>query len=298
MRRLYGAHPAGFERLVRRARRDHAPLELGTPAPGLLSGRVDTAVTALQRDGIYVVPEPLDAGTCAELEALARAADCTLVGEQVPVGSRGRFDPAAPAAPRYEVEEQDLLTAPVVQRLLADESVLAVAQGYLGSAPVQDMVAMWWSAASPGGPSSVAAQKFHFDLDRLRFLKLFVYLTDVGPDSGPHVYVRGTRRQLAAGFRRDRRSEDGDVERAYGDAITTIEGARGTVFLADTRGLHKGAPPAVGHRLVFQVEFATSLFGQAVTRADLGDVVVPELRRAIDRYPAVFARFHVAGGEG
>ena len=96
------------------------------------------------------------------------------------------FDPTDVRAVRYDLDEADVVRSLAAQRLLADESLLAVAQEYLEAAPVQDMVAMWWSTAAEEQPSSAAAQLYHFDLDRLRFLKVFVYLSDVDDSAGPH----------------------------------------------------------------------------------------------------------------
>ena len=44
---------------------------------------------------------------------------------------------------------------------------------------------------------SEAAQMFHFDLDRIKWLKFFIYLTDVKINSGPHVYVSGTHKPFS-----------------------------------------------------------------------------------------------------
>jgi hypothetical protein len=202
---------------------------------------------------------------------------------------RARFDPAKATAVRYDLDESDVVTFPAVQRLLADESLLALAQQYLGAAPVQDMVAMWWSTAVVGD-ASAAAQLFHFDLDRLRFLKLFVYVTDVDDEHGPHTFVRGSHRDLPRPFRQDRRYSDDEVLATFGGSVVTIGGERGTTFLADTRALHKGLPLITGHRLVFQMEFATSLFGQVVDRVRLEDPI-PRLKSMFDRYPYTFRRF-------
>ena len=172
---------------------------------------------------------------------------------------------------------------------MADESILRLAQDYLGAAPLQNLVAGRWSAPG-GGSASAAAQLFHFDLDRPRFLKLFVYLTDVDSDTGPHAFVRGTHRDLPAAFRVDRRYSDDEVELAFPGKVVRLPGPRGTVFLADTRGLHKGEPVIRGHRLVFQLELASSLFGQTYTRPVLRRPI-PALADAVRRFPSVYRRF-------
>lgn len=285
MRTAFLAPDTCFARIERRAAKEQPKLEFPEPVTGLVADGYAGVLDALGRDGFAVLPDLLSAAMCDDIEATARDADCTLSGSS----ERAVFDPSAPRARRYDVPEEDLLGCASVQELLADASLLKLAQEYLGAAPVQDLVAAWWSAPG-GGSASAAAQMYHFDLDRPRFLKLFVYLTDVGPQSGPHAYVRGTHRNLPPAFRVDRRYDDEEVGRSFEPDIVHIGGPRGTVFIADTRGLHKGEPVNSGYRLVFQVELSSSLFGQTYTRPVLPDPV-PALAAAVGRYPSVYRRF-------
>ena len=74
-----------------------------------------------------------------------------------------------------------------------------------------------------------------------------------------------------------------------------IAGPRGTVFLADTAGLHKGLPLRRDHRLVFQTEYAVSLFGAPYTSPLVaGDGALAE---AAMEYPSVFRRFCFTPGD-
>ncbi len=129
-------------------------------------------------------------------------------------------------------------------------------------------------------------------MDRLRFIKFFVYLTDVGPHNGPHVVVRGTHNKRPAVFYKDRRFTDEEVNAAFPDGeVRSIEGPAGTVLAVDTSALHKGQPLESGHRLLLQVEYTNSLFGQAYTRISAAPQPGGPLAHAIQRYPHVFQRF-------
>lgn len=266
MRKLYGgATTAPFDALAAETATEHAPLDLGERPAGLVEGRIDELVAALRADGVARLPDRLPEAECADLEAAATAATCRLTSPTTDAVS-ARFDPARPIAVRYDLDERDVAASGAAQRVITDTSLLALAQGYLGAAPIVDLLAMWWSAAVGTGASSAAAQQFHFDLDRLRFLKLFVYLTDVDQQRGPHVYVRGSHRAKPAALRHDGRHRDGAVEAAFPGMSEAITGPRGSMFLADTLGLHKGLDLVAGHRLVFQVEWASSLFGAPFAR--------------------------------
>jgi hypothetical protein len=297
-RKLYGNDdPSLFGAYVAAAEQEHPLLQLPAEPPGIAAGSIDRVVAELRTDGCAVLDRRLDEASCQALEDAARSATCTLVDADDGAPPRARYDEAAPQAVRYEIDEADLVELPAVQRLLADESLLAIAQQHLGAAPVQDLVTMWWTASRGRAASSTAAQQYHFDLDRVRFLKVFVYLTDVDDQHGPHVFVRGSHRSKPDALRRDGRHSDAEVERAFPGKATKIGGPRGTVFLADTLGMHKGTPVEVGHRLVFQLESCTSLFGAAYSRPEIRQPT-PELAAAIERYPDAFARFCLASAPG
>jgi ectoine hydroxylase-related dioxygenase (phytanoyl-CoA dioxygenase family) len=123
---------------------------------------------------------------------------------------------------------------------------------------------MWWSLAVPSSVQerSSAAQLYHFDLDRLSFLKFFIYLSDVDVTNGPHCYIAGSHRGFkSVELLRDGRFSDDEIKRHYPNEEVRITGKRGTIFVADTKGFHRGLPLESGERLIFQIEFCNSLFG-------------------------------------
>jgi hypothetical protein len=300
MRRLFAVSPEAFDRLAERARleADVTREEISDSAPpaGLANESVADAVTALDRDGYFVLPATLPAPLCAALVERARSMSAEVVRPTGEV-SRARFDPDQPLGPRYDFAERDVVGVGVVQDLLGDRSLLDVARAYLRCEPVQDLVAMWWSVPFGTSPSGDAAQLFHFDLDRLNFLKLFVYLTDVTDLTGPHMYVPGTHRTLPASLRAARRYEDDEVAGEAAVAPIAITGRAGTMFFADTRGLHKGLPPAAGARLVLQFQWSTSLFGAPYHRLTVTNST-PAFHDAVRTSACVYRRFDVGANDG
>ena len=203
-----------------------------------------------------------------------------------------RYDRTNILSTMYNFDLQLVAEQHVVQELLTDETILAVARAYLGTEPViKQSMAMWWSTNYlRGKASSLAAQHFHFDLDGIKFLKFFFYLNDVGPDNGPHCYVRGSHKRKPRNLLRDGRIADEEILTHYTlDDIVEITGGRGTVFVADTRGLHKGKAIRSGERLMAQLEFATSLFGPEHQRIAVNGRFSAEFRQCVRQYPRVFA---------
>jgi len=213
----------------------------------------------LERDGIAVLDRRAPEALCRALEDYARTTPSQPMGLAAPE----LYAAATARALRYDFDMGALLTHPLTGPIARDESLAAMAGAYFRSVPVFDFVTMWWTTPKGARDHAGAAQQFHYDMDRPFFVKIFVYVTDVGDDNGPHVYVAGSHRRKPRPLRADRRFEDAEVLAHYPrERLRRIVGPRGTVFIADTRGIHKGEPVREGERLVLQVEYALNQFGQ------------------------------------
>lgn len=223
---------------------------------------IDQCVSGLQANGVYVFKNRLPE------DMIARMRESALT---VPSMARGLDRPAAPyprSAPevgRYDIDEDNTMLSPDMQDYTSDPALALIAARYLGQPVIQDQTALWWTTTKGSADAALNAWMFHQDRDRLSFLKFFVYLTDVGPDNGPHTVVQGTHKQIPRSLRADGRQTDEAVREAgLWDRVISLSGPAGTIMAVDTVGLHKGLPPQAGDRCVLQVEFATSLFGAPV----------------------------------
>ena len=72
-----------------------------------------------------------------------------------------------------------------------DEYLIDVAREYFDSEPIFDIPVMWWSNFG-NVPSSEAAQLYHYDLERVKWLKIFFYLTDVNDYNGSACIYKNT----------------------------------------------------------------------------------------------------------
>ena len=85
-----------------------------------------------------------------------------------------------------------------------------------------------------------------------------VYLTDVGPRSGPHRFVRGShaRRPISYQFSPFSAKTDAQILGTYGsEAVQTITGPAGLGFAEDPFGFHTGATVQEGRRLCLEISF-------------------------------------------
>lgn len=150
---------------------------------------------------------------------------------------------------------RDIVDAPHLIDLANDPQILDAVGQFLGCKPTIGYMAVWWSFATDLGPQQ--AENFHRDVDDWRFVKLFVYLTEVTGQSGPHKYVLHS--SLQPKLTKIRRYQDEEVEAAFGSSnIQTMTAQPGEGFLEDTYGFHKGQPVQCGHRLLFQVMYTLS----------------------------------------
>jgi hypothetical protein len=236
----------------------------------------------LRNSGITMLGELLTPQACDELRHYFRERE---VHDPYRAGSPS-FLPDSPLRhPDAHIAHhmpEDVLRAPHLLALANDSRILAVVSDFLGCKPTIGYLAAWWSYHTPGGAQQ--AEFFHRDVDDWKFVKLFVYLTDVGADSGPHVYVRHSsgRDRLAE----IRRFTDDEVRSAFGaENVLTITAAAGQGFLEDTFGIHKGRPVVKGTRLIFQAVYGISPlpYGPKAPVLSRGDLGMPALDPWINR---------------
>lgn len=207
-----------------------------------------------------VLDQVFDDGFSTELDLLtpAQASEIRAYFEGIdelfdpyrPLAQDGRFSHRSPPADTRigHYRPEVVLSAPHVLEMANDPRLLHLLGQAFGCKPTLDYMAAWWSF--PGHEAPEEAQFFHRDSDGLDFLKVFIYLTEVDEDAGPHVFVREShRRDELSGVRR---YADDEVEAVAGKRIVRFTGPAGTHFIENTFGLHKGQPPKTTKRLLLQ----------------------------------------------
>lgn len=193
----------------------------------------DALLEQLRRDGYAIVPPLLSDDHVEEMLGY--------LAQREPIGnaSLGNYGLA------------DVVNCPHVMQIANHPRLLAIASSYLGCKPTISTIGLRWSYPSE---RKAGVQSFHRDPDDWKMVKFFTYLTDVDEGTGPHVFVAGSHREKSPFFAG--RYSDQDIAAKYGENnLITIDGPRGTMFLADTAGVHKGAPAVDGPRLLFEVGY-------------------------------------------
>jgi hypothetical protein len=216
----------------------------------------------LNNDGYITFEAKLPKEMCDKLTAFAMNVTTHANGHKEKI----LFDPGHYVSEIYRIASQDCLNNETIQELIMNPALINMARNYLQCEPIFDFPAMWWSTSYKSEASEEAAQLFHFDLDRLKWLKIFFYINDVTAENGPHCYIRGSHKPgtkpaevLQKGYAR---ITDEELQKYYKkEDFIELQGPSGSVFAGDTRCWHKGKHLKSGHRLVFELEYTSSLFG-------------------------------------
>ena len=156
-----------------------------------------------------------------------------------------------------------------IKDIVSDPVILSIVSHYLRCSAQLKGLSFWHSFPTiTAQPETEAAQLFHYDLDEFRWLKLFVFLTDVNLNTGPHVYIPGTHKTgskpkelLEFGYAR---IPDHVMEKFFSrHTWRSIVCSAGTIVIADTRCYHKGTALIEGTRSLLSPEFAPSTFSQS-----------------------------------
>lgn len=149
--------------------------------------------------------------------------------------------------------KEDLVKSKEIMDIANDSGLLKIVENFLGATPTISNINMWWSFGNR--KEAEEAQLFHRDVDDFKFCKFFIYLTDVTETTGPHIYVKKTAQSIK--LRKVRRYSDDEIEIAFGkESVLTFVAKKGTCFIVDTYGFHKGKLPNDGNRLLLQIQYS------------------------------------------
>ena len=163
------------------------------------------------------------------------------------------------------------MRAPHLLEFFNQPTIVDFVQSALGCVPTLYSVNAWWSFPAYS-PKHLNNQYFHRDTDDWRFFTLFVYLTDVDEDAGPHQLIAGTHTLEGTKVLIERAKNGGTTEvqivpmesftnyfgadfslsceKYLGGSTVNIVGPAGTTFIANTIAMHRGLLPKKTPRLV------------------------------------------------
>ena len=150
----------------------------------------------------------------------------------------------------------DLKKESILRKLILSKEVLEVAASYLNCRDFSINASFFISNPIKISEQEkyINAQYFHWDNDFTKFLKLYIYLTDVNEGGGPHIYIPYTHKKKQEAHKLCRLYGDDQIYSAYNEK-KTFYGVAGSSFFVDGYGLHKGATPISNPRLMVNIHF-------------------------------------------
>lgn len=227
----------------------------------------DEDLRILKDKGYVIIKDYLDDQFIEKIYYLTSSLKCSYNKTQN-TSEKVIYDENIHKLPAYGYETSDLVKTKEINDLIKffkKSKIINLVESYFESKAYILDVNMWWSNVSDK-IDSYSAQDFHFDLDSIKFLKVFIYLKDVTENEGPHVYVEGSHKSFTKPYdilkRGYSRVSDDEISKYYDyKKIQKVIGKKGTIFIGDTKCFHKGLVPTKGNRLIFELTFSNSKFG-------------------------------------
>ena len=223
--------------------------------------KVQKIVGELETTGLYL-------GYCLPIEAVEQIRK--FAEQETCYGNRSLQQPLIdqPKAGIYTGYYFNTQQCEAIASLSDNQEILAIASAFLGGKAKLLGTALWWSFRA--GQDRVtpyrrrAGQWYHYDLDGIKTLKFFFYLTDVEDDCcGPHRCVVGSASGKLLPLQVRRRGWSGNaLQRYYSrDRFITITGLAGFGFIEDPFCFHGGAPPTAKDRLILSLSYGLVDYG-------------------------------------
>jgi hypothetical protein len=212
----------------------------------------------LKEDG-YVVLENFVSKTQTEEIRSYLATKLCYDPERLEMGKFSSPDLAPKPSVHAYYAPEDAVGIPCLWELANDPKILSIIEDRFGAKPTISLLFVWWLlygfdveenadswyVKSPG--------EFHRDIDDWSQIRLYISLTDVDEDSGPHVFVKSSHKWFLPPKTRaiDLDQPDFPIQ----DNLVTLTGEAGMAWLGDTYVLHRGIIPTKKHRLMLTVTY-------------------------------------------
>ena len=154
------------------------------------------------------------------------------------------------------LERDDFLNFPEIIKFASSEKLLSIVSSYLGTVPVIGDIRLWISNKND---KIEASQRLHIDQEDYRQVKLFLYIEDVTPSSGPLSFFPATKKNLIFKIAKEpfNRVDDHELSRDFlNSEMIELDGNAGDIAFLDTsRCFHYGSRVKEGKRMVLMIPY-------------------------------------------
>ncbi len=151
---------------------------------------------------------------------------------------------------------------PIVQ-LVLNEDLIRLVNNYMKTYSRIEYFDLWYNV--PVSSERIRSQLWHRDPDDIIDVKVFLYLTDVGPTNGPFEYINesGLHHKFGHILRRGTPNATGSKQEDINTWFkkkhtTTCTGPKGTMVFCDTSGFHRGGFVDTDYRYLLTSAYVTN----------------------------------------
>lgn len=177
------------------------------------------------------------------------------------------------SAARLFLPTSHLTTNPYLWEFIQTANLISLAEQYASCPLYLVSVSSWFvvplieqSYSDMEQYYSSASQLYHYDMDWISSIKIFVYLSDVSQSHAPFEFVLGSHKPFTPKKKFNMRSRNLPPE--HSKNLHRFVGKAGFCFMMDSSGIHRDSIASIYARHVLQLEFAPSLFGASKKNAD------------------------------
>ena len=170
---------------------------------------------------------------------------------------------------RIDVLKSELLSNKIITKFVLNEKWISVVKEIINVDPVLIDVSSWYTIPHKNDLqlNKYSAQIWHRDVDKIRDIKILLYLTDVTLEGdGPFQIIKNTHKSDFSLIKYDNnnnfRISEQNLNKKYHNRKKLFLGKKGTNFIVDTRCLHKGGLVTKGYRHILELYFSNSSFGK------------------------------------
>ena len=188
----------------------------------------------------------------------------------------------------YEFDTNYLINQKIIQKILIKDEIIEISQKYFGSSAFFDHVSLSITTNYNHSPDSNAAQLYHYDLDRPKWLKFLTYINDVNHLNGPHCFLKKTHKYYAIPFKMRSKGyvrfadDDKDLKK-FKINEKIITGSAGTSIIENTKGFHKGEVVKSGYRILLNIQINSSMFGSPYKFVKFEDIINKIKKKFIEK---------------
>lgn len=170
---------------------------------------------------------------------------------------------------RLDVLKSDLLSNKIIAEFVTDAKWISVVKKILNVEPKLVDVTSWYTLPHKNkiDLNQYSAQIWHRDVDKIRDLKIFIYLSDVETlENGPFEIIKNSHKislsKLAYENKNNFRINDDKIINKKNYYKYSFLGHMGSNFIVDTRCLHRGKIVKKEFRQIIELYFSNSSFGK------------------------------------